>query len=241
MNLLLLDDSDFCGPAKARIGGRRAIHLIEVLRVSRQSTVEVGVVDGALGAATVLEVSEGEVVLEVVLDRQPPPRLNVSLILALPRPRFLHQILHCCATMGVESLYLVHTKRVQKDYWGSRLLVPEAMRGEMMLGLEQGRDTRLPDVHLRRRFKPFVEDELPAIAAGRVSLIGDLEAKTACPSAVVDPLALFIGPEGGLLDYEVGQLAELGFQSVHLGPRPLTVVQAVPAFLGRLSTLRSRT
>jgi RsmE family RNA methyltransferase len=51
---------------------------------------------------------------------------------------------------------------------------------------------------------------------------------------VTTPVTLAIGPEGGFVPFEIDLLSRQGFQSVHLGPRPLRVETAVPALLGRL-------
>jgi hypothetical protein len=75
-------------------------------------------------------------------------------------------VLQGIAAIGVKRCVLLNTWRVEKSFWGSPLLRPEAVREQLVLGLEQGCDTLLPSVALRPRFKPFVEDELPAMIAG---------------------------------------------------------------------------
>ena len=87
---------------------------------------------------------------------------------------------------------------------------------------------------MHRRFKPFVEDELPALAEGRLGLVGHPAATRPCPRAVDGPVALAIGPEGGFTDYELGALAAQGLAPVSIGPRVLRVEQVVPALVGRL-------
>src|SRR5574340_344245 len=115
-----------------------------------------------MGEAEILSAAPDEVVLAPRLDRDPPPPAPVSLLLALPRPKILRKVLQAVASMGVKRLVLLGSYRVEKSYFASPLLAPEALRGELLLGLEQGRDTILPEVELRRFFKPFVEDELEA-------------------------------------------------------------------------------
>ena len=109
--------------------------------------------------------------------------------------------------MGVKRLVLLGSWKVEKAYWGSPLLRPEGLRQELLLGLEQGRDTVLPEVLLRRFFKPFVEDELEA-TFGPARLLLDLAA-TAPLSAIAPPasggVALAIGPEGGWTSYEAAR------------------------------------
>ena len=100
--------------------------------------------------------------------------------------------------------------------------------------LEQARDTVLPEVTIEKRFKPFVEDRLPALAAGSLGLIGHPGPWPACPRAVEQAVTLAIGPEGGWIPYEVEKLREAGLAPVQLGERILRVETAVTALLARL-------
>ena len=93
--------------------------------------------------------------------------------MAMPRPKMLRRSLQTIATMGVKQLYLINSYRVEKSFWQSPFLKAESVLEDFILGLEQARDTRLPTLHVRKRFKPFVEDELPQIIT---------EKKPACPS-----------------------------------------------------------
>lgn len=238
MNLLLLHPRDLRDDGSARISGRRAEHLLDVLGVEVGSSVEAGLLGGRIGRATIAGIRDRDVVLELTLERDPPPRFDVRLVLALPRPKSLRRILQGCAAAGVRAVYLVNSWRVEKSYWSTPLLSPAEIERQLVLGAEQGRDTLLPAVRLCRLFKPFVEDELPAIAAEvpeMLRLVGDARAETSCPAAVTRPVTLVIGPEGGLIPYELERLTALGFTPVRIGSRALRVEQAVPAFLGRLT------
>src|SRR6266498_5143028 len=113
-----------------------------------------------MGDAEVLAATPDEVVLRPALDQDPPPPSPVSLLLALPRPKILRRVLQAAASMGVKRIVLLGSWRVEKSYFSSPALAPDAIRAELLLGLEQGRDTMLPEVTVRRFFKPFVEDEL---------------------------------------------------------------------------------
>ncbi len=235
MNLLLLEERDLIdGGCAARVADRRAAHLLDVLGVELGSTVAVGLLGGKLGRGDVVRLGNNEVEVRLRLERDPPPRLDVRLVLALPRPKNLRRIVQGCAAMGLRSLYLINSWRVEKSYWGSPLLRTERMRHELILGAEQGRDTILPEVYLQPAFKPFVEDQLPGVSNGTIRLLGDAAAASACPSSVTQPVSLVIGPEGGLIPYEIEMLVGRGFAPVSLGPRTLRVEHAVPALLGRL-------
>jgi RsmE family RNA methyltransferase len=160
--------------------------------------------------------------------------LPLVLVLALPRPKAMRRVLQTVATLGIKRLCLVAAWRVEKSYWESPLLTPARVAAELVLGLEQGGDTVVPTVTLHRRFKPFVEDELGALAAASRPLLAHPTAERPCPRAVGTPVTLAIGPEGGFTAYEVGALEAQDFESVSLGPRILRVEQAVPALVGRL-------
>jgi 16S rRNA (uracil1498-N3)-methyltransferase len=111
---------------------------------------------------------------------------------------------------------------------------PESLREQLVLGLEQGRDTRLPELLLRPRFRPIVEDELPGMSAGTQALVAHPEAGRPCPRRVAGPVTLAVGPEGGFIPYEIERLEAAGFSAVRLGERILRVESAIPALLGRL-------
>src|SRR5690606_35935082 len=126
--------------------------------------------------------------------------------------------------------------RVEKSFWQTPFLTPEAIREQLILGLEQSRDTVLPEFWIEKRFKPFVEDQLPQRAEGSLGLIGHPGAYPACPRGLPldQPVTLAIGPEGGWIPYEVEKLQAAGLQPVQLGERILRVETAVTALLARL-------
>jgi RsmE family RNA methyltransferase len=110
----------------------------------------------------------------------------------------------------------------------------ESIQEQLVLGLEQARDTVLPDVQLRPLFKPFVEDELPGLAKGTLPLVAHPNASSECHRSVNRPVTLIIGPEGGFIPYEIEKIVAAGFTTVHAGERIMNVETAVPALLARL-------
>ena len=234
MNLILLFESDFITANRVRLTDRRLTHIREVHQPEPGQQLKVGLLDGAIGNGTVVSLSAQEVVLEVVLEREPPPPLPLTLILALPRPKMFKRTLQTIACMGVKDLWLINSYRVDKSYWSSPLLSAEGLREQLLLGLEQAGDTRLPRVQLRKRFKPFVEDELPALAAGRRALLAHPYQAAPCPPQASTATLLAVGPEGGFIQYEVDKLNAAGLASIHLGPRILRVETAVPVLLAKL-------
>ena len=234
MNLLLLEDADFVAADRAILRDRRLVHLHEVHRAEAGDSLRVGRVGGLMGTARLLRLQADEAELQVSLDQPPPAKLPLTLLLALPRPKMLRRVLQTVAAMGVPRLVLLNSYRVEKSFWQTPFLDPAAIRENLVLGLEQARDTVLPEIIVEKRFKPFVEDRLPALAAGSLGLVGHPGPWPACPRAVEKPVTLAIGPEGGWIPYEVELLRLAGLQPVQLGERILRVETAVPALLARL-------
>jgi len=235
MNLILLfPDDGIDGNGRVRLRGRRLRHVLDVHRAAAGDELRVGLVGGGVGIGRVLLLTPDVLELEVHLDGTPPAPLPLTLILALPRPKVLRRVLRTASSMGVKRIILLNARRVEKSYWQSPYLGQEAMSEQLLLGLEQARDTLLPDVLLRPRFKPFVEDELPGLARSSLSLVAHPAAAAECPRSVDRPVTLAIGPEGGFIPYEVEQFATCGFMPVRLGERILSTETAVPTFLARL-------
>ncbi|KEA65360.1 Ribosomal RNA small subunit methyltransferase E [Marinobacterium lacunae] len=237
MNLILLFDEDFIAPDRVRLHDRRLTHMLEVHKPEVGEQLRVGLLNGAIGLGRVLSLSAHEAELQVELDREPPAPLPLTLILALPRPKMLKRTLQTVATMGVKELWLINSYRVDKSYWSSPLLSEQSIREHLLLGLEQAGDTHLPEVHLRKRFKPFVEDELPAICTGKRALLAHPYNASPCPAPADEPTVLAVGPEGGFIQYEVEKMLEAGLSPIHLGPRILRVETAVPVLLAKLFPL----
>jgi RsmE family RNA methyltransferase len=235
MNQILLTRDDIIGPDAARLTGRRLDHLNEVLKSAHGETLRAGFLGGNRGSAVVRSISSSEAVLELSLHEAPPQPLDLILVAAVQRPKTTKRILQYAASAGIKSIWLVRTWRVDKSYFDSPVMTEEGIYENLILGLEQGRDTILPDVQIRHRFKPFVEDELSPLVPGATALAAHPAAQTDCPRGVTGKSILAVGPEGGFLPYEIELFASNGFTPVTIGERPLRSEYALPALVGRIS------
>jgi RsmE family RNA methyltransferase len=147
-------------------------------------------------------------------------------------------VLQAAASMGCKRLALVKSYRVEKSYLSSPFLKPGAMRAELLLGLEQGRDTVLPEVSVHATFKPFVEDALEPLFPDTARLLPHPRAAVGLPAVDARPAVLAIGPEGGWTEYEAKELEARGFAPFSAGPRILRVDVAVPYLVGQLALRR---
>lgn len=234
MNLALLFDEDFIAPDRVRLTGRRRAHLATVLKTAEGDTVPVGRVNGELGEGLVVAQDAESVELTVSLTLQPPKPLPLTLVLAMPRPKMFRRVLQTVASLGVKDIWLINAYKVEKSFWQTPWLSEASLRENLVLGLEQARDTRLPRVHIRKLFKPFAEDELPALMTKRPGLVAHPGTEVPCPVHLDGPATLCVGPEGGFIPYEVEKLVAAGGRAVHLGSRILRVETAVPVLIGRL-------
>lgn len=235
MNIILLTEDDFIADGQVGLTDRRLQHIRSFLTTDRDRMLKIGMIGGKLGRGMIVQNEPARVVLEVAFDRAPPEPSNIRVLLALPRPKALRRILQSITAIGVKQIVLLNSSRVEKSFWQSPLLKASSLREQLLLGLEQAGDTILPEVLLKPRFKPFLEDELPGLAAATIRLVAHPAAAAPCPANLADPVWLAIGPEGGFIPYEIKALATAEFRGVHLGPRILKVETAVSALLGRLS------
>ncbi len=235
MNLIILFEQDFTTENKVRLKGRRLNHVLSVHRASVGDTLRVGLLNNKMGKGLITKLNEEEMEMEVELTDLSPPPLNVQLILAMPRPKALKRIIQDVTTMGIKKIYIIKTWRVEKSFWNSPVLKEENLFENMILGLEQGKDTVLPEIEVVKLFKPFVEDSLPHIVKGTRAIVAHPVAERECPRNINEPVTLAIGPEGGFIPYEVDMLERQGFEVVSLGERILRVETAIPVILGRFS------
>ena len=80
------------------------------------------------------------------------PPTRVDLLLAVPRPKVLRRMWAPLASMGVDRVYLTNAARVERCYFDSKALEPDAVEDELLRGLEQSGDVRMPGVCVARRF-----------------------------------------------------------------------------------------
>lgn len=235
MNLILLSADDFVSPTQARLRDERRVqHILNIHKAGVDDQLKVGLINGFIGTASITAIYPDEIELTVALQHTPPAPLPLTLMLALPRPKMLKRILQNCATLGVKDVILINSYRVEKSYWQTPILEPDSVRDHLLLGLEQGGDTQMPQVRLEKRFKPFVEDELPVLIKDSRALVAHPYTDTACPRQVDGRVTLAIGPEGGFIPYEIDLLMRCGFDAVHVGERILRVDTALPFIISRL-------
>lgn len=233
MNVLILRSLAFDKPKNTATITEPAqlLHIQTVLKAGVGDTLKIGELGGHLGRAKICHLDDKACVLDdVCLDQAPPPKLGTTLILALPRPKVLRRLILDMTAFGVDKIVLINSVRTDKSYWGSPLL---ARLDEFVLeGLQQGVDSVPPDIVLAKRFKPFVQDDLPLMMTNKQAVVFHPYAKSHFDEGEL-PQIVVVGAEGGFVPYEIELLASVGVQAVTLGERILRTESAVSAVLGR--------
>ena len=248
MNCLLLPASNIVESTAYIDDPKQVAHIHQVLKAKVGDRLKVGQLDGNIGSGVIDSMTADMVQLkEVVLSLTPPPKLEVTVILALPRPKVLRRLIIDMTAIGVRDIILINSYRTQKSYWQSPMI--HRLDEFITEGLQQSVDTVAPIITLKKLFKPFVEDELPSLiehsaivahpysACSLTEYFRPLKEHDSHRATVSQkknfPDIVFIGAEGGWIDYEIELLKANGCIAVHCGPRILRTEAAVNVILGQ--------
>ncbi len=249
MNIIILTDNDRMNEGNFLVSDQRAEHIRTILKLQKGDALEVGILNGLRGSGIIEKIDDLGVMIHVENlyskdDKNTLPQVDI--ICALPRPQTLKKVLITCGMMNVHSLFLIRANRVEKSYYHSPLLNPENYQPYLIEGLSQGKFTRLPEVKIFKRFKPFFEDTFPTIEkqAGSeyIKLLPDSESGVMLNdvySGNNQNIILAIGPEGGWVPFEIELMQGLGFKSFSLGPWILRVEHALTAALAQIEAISS--
>jgi 16S rRNA (uracil1498-N3)-methyltransferase len=248
MNLILFEQNEIKNDTKVILQDRRSEHIIGILGCKPGDTIRAGVINGALGTAEITAIKgkgkKAQVQLSFTAEGSAPAEPEVDLVLGLVRPIMLKRVLSQAASLGVGRIFLINGNRVEKSFFKAGLLEDEKYRAYLIEGLEQAKDTRVPQVSIHERFRPFVEDFIPMVAKDYKRMLvahpdGKLDMKQAIGRGKTGRILLAVGPEGGWVDFEVEKFLECAFVPVSLGSRVLRTDTAVVALLALLMVLRS--
>lgn len=233
MNLILIFDTDFIANNRVRFNDRRFTHIQTVLKSKQGDQITIGLLNGDMGQGVIEKITTTSVDITVQLTQSPPKPLPLTLIIPMIRPPMFKRLLFHATTLGIKKIYVVNFNRVEKSLWSSSSLKPEEIQDQLILGLEQSKDTILPTVEIHKGFKQFVTENLPAMTKGKLNIVAH-PGGNALKASSHKEINLILGPEGGLIPYELEQLQSNGFNPIDLGPRILRVDTALPLLIGKL-------
>lgn len=236
MNLILLQPDDFSDDGMAQLFDERARHIRKVLKAEPGKVLRVGLLNGPMGKGTVLAVDKHKVCIQCVMEKEIAPKPRVDLLLAMPRPKVMKRLWAQLAALGVGRIVLVNAEKVERYYFDSHVVEPEFYNRMLIEGLQQAHCTHLPEVFIRQRFKPFVEDELDNMFTNQTRLLADPSGEKRLGDFEFgqERVVLAIGPEGGWTPYELDRLKDHGFRILGMGRR---ILRSDTACIGLLSML----
>lgn len=237
MNLILIFPDDFTGENLVRIRGERLSHIRNVLNAKEGDFLSMGILNGPMGKGFLKKREKDADIFEIDCTLPPPAPLPLSLIVSLPRPKVFRRILESMTSLGVKEIIFLHSFRVEKSYWQSPFLGEEAMNERIYRGLEQAKDTKMPEVRFEKRFRPFVEDVLPGMLEKKKGYFAHPGSEKTQKKLLESQALLAIGPEGGWVPFEVDMLQKAGMQPLSLGERILRVETAVPVLIAGFLSL----
>ncbi len=235
MNLLLLESKDLINENEAIIDDDRAVHIKKVLKLKTSDCLKVGLLNGFCGSATILTMSDTQIHLQLNCQNPPPTPLPLTVVMALPRPKMLRRILKNLAEFGIKECHFINSYKVEKSFWQTPALAQHTMHKYLCEGLMQSKDTLLPNIHLHKYFKPFVEDILPDLCHDKEAFIAHPYQSLPMPEVSREPRLIIIGPEGGFTEYEVNLIGRQGVHAINMGQRIYKVENALTRLAAQLS------
>lgn len=188
--------------------------------------------------ATILRIQTPTVIARVGshrdVDRESP--LQVTLVQGLVGSDRMDWVVQKAVELGVSEIVPVTMARSVIRLDAPRAAKREAhWRSIAISACEQCGRTRIPRVHALCRFEDWIA--APASSGLRVFLAPAAATSLSAIRPPEGPIALLVGPEGGLTQEEADAALDAGFRAVRLGPRILRTETAPLAALSAMNAL----
>lgn len=225
MNLLLLKQKETKVFLPSEDG--RVKHIREILRMTLGSEFYVGVENGPLGKARIIDENVAGISLEIEWESETRKPFPITLIVGLPRPQIGRRILEECTSLGVARIFFFPTEKGENSYISSKLWQTNEWRQHLTKGAQQAFSTTVPEVV---HFTSLLDCIEFLMKEGRqnVSFIGldNYEALLSLKQSLQPEKLehiIAIGAERGWSKNERTILRNNGFMLAHLGERVLKV------------------
>lgn len=194
---------------------------------------------GTEARASVLELTKKSVRVQVEEPREVPDlgRLPVCLVQAMGKGEKPERVVKEATALGVSAIVLLESERgtpriAQTDTRAAQRR--QRLEASAIDAARQSGRARIPELSGPLRFEDFLRH------AGPHSLVLDPRGNDALLdvlediAGLVQPLQIWIGPEGGFSEAEVDELTQRGARGVRFGPLILRTETAACAVLGAL-------
>ena len=223
-----------------RLEGPRFHHLVRVLRARAGEVLEIFDGRGTVFSAQVDEVGAQGASLTLGPGIPQGAARAITIVQGLPKSEKLEWVLQKCTELGAAAFFPVFCERTVVKPSGRE--EAKVLRWQRIVE-EAARQSGRADVPTVHPPQPLLE-AVRALSGARVLVLDEEEEALPLSAAVAQdlssaqPLALVIGPEGGLSRAEVAALRAEGALPVNLGQRILRTETAALAALAVLLHLQ---
>jgi len=234
MNIVLFEPGEWQTPLRA--DDPRAVHLLEILKLTPGERFAAGEVDGLVGTLAFQGFQGNDLIFSHPDWTTPPGEFSrVRVLIGTPRPPTARRLLKDLTTLGASELHFTATDLGDKSYLQSTLWDGE-FRKNLKEGAAQTRTTRLPLVErhggLRRALNAIqLRGAGTKVWFDEGGILWDRHPAHEAASEK-GPLWLALGPERGWSAAERILLADQGWVLAGLGPRVLRTETACNLALG---------
>lgn len=215
--------------------GEKPTHYISrVLKLKTGNLLVVFNGDGFDYSAEISDIgrNETELTISTRLPAAAEPMLQITLVQAISRGERMDYCLQKATELGVASIQLLITERVEVRLDEKR--AEKRMShwlGVIISACEQSGRAVIPELRAPMSLAEWVEQDNET---QRMVLDPDTEHSLSAALTDQRPIALLVGPEGGLSSGELRILRQAGVDAVSFGPRILRTETAGPAAIAVL-------
>lgn len=225
------------------VDGDEGFHAANVRRVRPGEKLDLSDGAGTLARCVVEDVGKGRLTARVA-DRVavPPASPSVTVVQALPKSDRSELAVELATEAGADAFIAWQASRCVAR-WESSAKVDKGLRRWGAVARSAARQSRRPYIPQVSGVVSTAQLAQRVRDNGAMALVLHESAAvrlTDLPVAQADSLLLVIGPEGGIADDEIAELADSGATAVLLGPTVLRTSTAAAVALGALGVLTRR-
>lgn len=190
--------------------GDDARHASSAMRLSAGEAVLISDGAGRVGTCTVIGADRRDVTLRVVEVAEHTPPREVRVVQAVPKAERGDLAVELLTETGASTIVAWTSQRTVADWRGKEQAKLQRWRRVAAAAAKQSRRVYLPQV-------ADVVTGIPQIVGSGLVLHEEAAESLFEVDLPPGPITVFVGPEGGLTEAEVGALVKAGARTVRLG------------------------
>lgn len=212
-------------------------HLISALRMSTGQLITLFNGQGGQYCAELIEAKKSKATVIIksfeAVEHESP--LGIHLAIGISRGERMDWIVQKATELGVSEITPLFTEHCEVKLSGDRLKKKTIHWQQVAISAcEQSQRNTIPEINTALEFDQW---QSSCNASLKLVLHHRTESHLADMPKPSGQIALFIGPEGGLSEREIGKAIAQGFQPLALGPRVLRTETAPLATISILQSL----